>query len=78
MRLNISVNLDNDAFQDGNLGSELEGIFDYVKCHVVLAAGEQEAYGIDERFQKPLKDINGNTVGKFAVTTSSPSDIQEK
>ena len=69
MRLNININLDNDAFQDGNLVEELQRIL----CTVCI--GTDSACTFDERFEKSLKDTNGNIVGKASVSTLSPSDI---
>ena len=69
MRLNININLDNDAFQDGNLMRELQQIFNS------LCNDTHDACTFDERFEKSLKDTNGNIVGKALVSTLSPSDI---
>ena len=69
MRLNININLDNDAFQDGNLVEELQRIL----CSVCI--GTHDACTFDESFEKSLKDTNGNIVGKASVSTLSPSDI---
>ena len=72
MRLNIKINLDNDAFQDGNLMRELQQIFNS------LCNDTHDACIFDEsfvRFFKKLRDTNGNVVGKAVVSTLSPSDI---
>ena len=71
MRLNININLDNDAFQDGNLMRELQQIFNSL-CNDTHDACIFDWY---ERFEKSLKDTNGNIVGKASVSTLSPSDI---
>jgi hypothetical protein len=55
MKLNISINLDNAAFED-NCDQELSHIFGSIVK--VLQAGT---------FSRAIQDSNGNTVGNFTM-----------
>ena len=57
MQLNISINLDNAAFED-NCDRELSDIFNGIVK--VLQAGT---------FDEAIFDSNGNTVGRFTFDT---------
>lgn len=56
MKLKIEIDMDNDAFQDGQRAAEITRILKAAACAV--------AYGARD---VPLTDINGNTVGRVTV-----------
>jgi hypothetical protein len=60
--LTISINLDNDAFDVGKNTHELARI---LKLAATLALESDHAEHLDGC---PLRDKNGNTVGKIRVT----------
>lgn len=56
----MAVETDNDAFADGNLSDELARIVGEVHTYL-----HQFRIPEDEKFEIHLRDINGNTVGKW-------------
>lgn len=54
MTIRITLKTDNAAFADGNLSAEAERII-----ATWIAGGLREV---------PLRDVNGNTVGKVTIT----------
>jgi hypothetical protein len=53
MKLHIEIELDNAAFEPDSM-AEIKRILDYVTYHVTLRHDTD----------KPLRDINGNVVGR--------------
>ena len=72
MRLNIRINVDNDAFENGNLSVELARIINRYSKFVKFQCANKVR--VDESFEKALKDINGNIVGRVEVSKLCPSD----
>ena len=62
MRFIMTIELDNDAFKDGNLPYALSDILNDVACNVRSG-----------RLKKRLLDRSGNTVGQHYVEPSSES-----
>jgi hypothetical protein len=59
MNLTISINLDNDSFQESS-GTELAGLFREIQRkfeHIHPPVG----------MAQPIRDTNGNTVGQFLI-----------
>lgn len=61
MKLIIDINLDNDAFQDGNCINEIERIFNQIINK--LNTGREEGLCID---------VNDNVVGDFDIIKEEP------
>ena len=59
-KFTVSITTDNDAFQDGNLREELARILFAIGNTVAIS---EEDWG----YHKNIRDINGNTVGTFAL-----------
>lgn len=57
--LNITINLDNDAFQDLNSQNEVARILNQYANHVT-------EWGVGSI--RHLRDVNGNTVGNATLT----------
>lgn len=60
MYLIIKINMDNDAFADGENGTEVARILRHVCAEVIDTE-------LDDDFYLSLRDINGNNVGKMEV-----------
>ena len=62
MKYQISINMDNDAFSDGNNTSEV--------CKILHALADKIGLGgeLYEGDAETLQDVNGNTVGKAEAT----------
>ena len=60
MNLTISINLDNDSFQE-NSGTELASLFQEI---------QQKFQGIHlpDGMDQAIRDTNGNTVGSFQIS----------
>jgi len=55
--LTITIETENDAFQDGNMNQEI--------VRILLSVANKIDSGITTEY---IKDLNGNTVGKFVLT----------
>ena len=64
--LNISINTDNAAFADENLGSEISRILKSYANAIESVIDPDTSWELETR----LRDINGNTVGQVKLTTS--------
>jgi len=60
MKVKITINLENDAFADGNTGDEVARILQKL-------ASKMHGLRITKGDDIDLRDINGNTVGEFRV-----------
>jgi hypothetical protein len=65
--LNISINTDNAAFADENLGSEISRILKSYANAIESVIDPDTSWELETR----LRDINGNTVGQVKLTTGS-------
>ena len=65
--LNISINTDNAAFADENLGSEISRISKSYANAIESVIDPDTSWELETR----LRDINGNTVGQVKLTTGS-------
>ena len=63
--LNISINTDNAAFADENLGSEISRILKSYANAIESVIDPDTSWELETR----LRDINGNTVGQVKLTT---------
>mgnify|MGYP005685866183 FL=1 len=63
--LKISINTDNSAFADENLGSEISRILKSYANAIESVIDPDTSWELETR----LKDINGNTVGQVKLTT---------
>lgn len=63
--LNISINLDNAAFADENLGSEVSRILKTYANAIEEVIDPDTSWEMETK----LRDINGNTVGQVRFTT---------
>ena len=63
--LNISINTDNSAFADENLGSEISRILKSYANAIESVIDPDTSWELETR----LRDINGNTVGQVKLTT---------
>ena len=63
--LNISINTDNAAFADENLGSEISRILKSYANAIESVIDPDTSWELETR----LRDINGNTVGQEKLTT---------
>ena len=63
--LNISINTDNSAFSDENLGSEISRILKSYANAIESVIDPDTSWELETR----LRDINGNTVGQVKLTT---------
>jgi len=63
--LNISINTDNAAFEDENLGSEISRILKSYANAIESVIDPDTSWELETR----LRDINGNTVGQVKLTT---------
>jgi len=66
MELNISINLDNAAFED-NCDKELSDIFKGIIQGLQLVAGEEQPWQGPPTHSRAILDSNGNTIGRFAT-----------
>ena len=64
--LNISINTDNAAFEDENLGSEISRILKSYANAIESVIDPDTSWELETR----LRDINGNTVGQVKLTTN--------
>ena len=64
--LNISINTDNAAFADENLGSEISRILKSYANAIESVIDPDTSWELETR----LRDINGNTVGQVKLTTN--------
>lgn len=63
--LNISINTDNAAFENENLGSEISRILKSYANAIESVIDPDTSWELETR----LRDINGNTVGQVKLTT---------
>jgi len=63
--LKISINTDNAAFEDENLGSEISRILKSYANAIESVIDPDTSWELETR----LRDINGNTVGQVKLTT---------
>ena len=63
--LKISINTDNAAFEDENLGSEISRILKSYANAIESVVDPDTSWELETR----LRDINGNTVGQVKLTT---------
>ena len=63
--LKISINTDNSAFADENLGSEISRILKSYANAIESVIDPDTSWELETR----LRDINGNTVGQVKLTT---------
>ena len=63
--LNISINTDNAAFADENLGSEISRILKSYANAIESVIDPDTSWELESR----LRDINGNVVGQVKLTT---------
>ena len=63
--LKISINTDNAAFGDENLGSEISRILKSYANAIESVIDPDTSWELESR----LRDINGNTVGQVKLTT---------
>ena len=63
--LNISINTDNAAFADENLGSEISLILKSYANAIESVIDPDTSWELETR----LRDIKGNTVGQVKLTT---------
>ena len=63
--LNININLDNAAFADENLGSEVSRILKSYANAIEEVIDPDTSWEMETK----LRDINGNTVGQVRFTT---------
>ena len=63
--LNISINTDNAAFEDENLGLEISRILKSYANAIESVIDPDTSWELETR----LRDINGNTVGQVKLTT---------
>ena len=63
--LRISINTDNSAFADENLGSEISRILKSYANAIESVIDPDTSWELETR----LRDINGNTVGQVKLTT---------
>ena len=63
--LKISINTDNAAFADENLGSEISRILKSYANAIESVIDPDTSWELETR----LRDINGNTVGQVKLTT---------
>mgnify|MGYP003142098948 FL=1 len=63
--LKISINTDNSAFADENLGSEISRILKSYANAIESIIDPDTSWELETR----LRDINGNTVGQVKLTT---------
>jgi len=69
MRVNIKIAVDDDAFGSGNLSDELSRIIDrHLKLIKFQCANKVR---VEEDFETPLKDTNGDIVGRVEVSKFS-------
>ena len=61
MKLELTINTDNDAFRDGNLGGQLAEILNELAYNIAQLACTDRRFTGSSRFT--LQDSNGNTVG---------------
>ena len=61
----ISINTDNAAFEDENLGSEISRILKSYANAIESVIDPDTSWELETR----LRDINGNTVGQVKLTT---------
>ena len=64
--LKISINTDNSAFADENLGSEISRILKSYANAIESVIDPDTSWELETR----LRDINGNTVGQVKLTTN--------
>lgn len=62
MNLTITIEMDNDAFAGGRRADEVSRILDDIRDGI-------EGDGIKLGYSWPVRDSNGNTVGKAEVTS---------
>ena len=63
--LKISINTDNAAFEDENLGSEISRILKSYANAIESVIDPDTSWELETR----LRDINGNTVGQVILKT---------
>ena len=63
--LKISINTDNAAFEDENLGSEISRILKSYANAIESVIDPDTSWELETK----LRDINGNTVGQVKLTT---------
>ena len=63
--LKISINTDNAAFENENLGSEISRILKSYANAIESVIDPDTSWELESR----LRDINGNTVGQVKLTT---------
>ena len=63
--LKISINTDNAAFENENLGSEISRILKSYANAIESVIDPDTSWELETR----LRDINGNTVGQVKLTT---------
>jgi len=66
MKLELNIACNNAAFDDGNLGPELARILGGVARYLGSEDSADIRFWIGE--PRSLRDINGNTVGTWAIT----------
>jgi len=65
MEFTVKVNLDNDAFQEGNL------------CHQLSAILSKVSYQVKQGIMKyNIQDVNGNRVGEYFIDSDALSEGQ--
>lgn len=65
MKLTIKIDLDNAAFEDRGISTEVTDILDTVIGAVEELAGLAATYG---KYNRSLYDSNGNHVGEATIT----------
>lgn len=58
----VNIDSDNDAFQEGNAAAEVQRILLKIARQIVVSDGEV------------IKDVNGNTVGKWGLMTDDEEE----
>lgn len=61
MKVKIEIDTENDAFQNGNCGSEIKRILDYISDRIQHFDSLDDLGG----FRLALHDVNGNKVGRL-------------
>jgi len=65
MNLKITINTDNEAFADENLGFEVSRILKNYATAIESVIDPDTSWELETK----LRDINGNTVGQVKFTT---------
>ncbi len=65
--VNIIMNVDNDAFMNDNLGSEIARILRNYADAIEPVVDPDTTWELETK----LRDINGNTIGKVTLTTGN-------